>query len=70
MTYEITEVQSTVVVSAIAVVALIAEEREAREAPAFGGVKVCSWNKFLQGFKGSPGGAMNKAACILLDKYY
>ena len=65
MTCEITELQSTVVVSAIAVVALIA-----REALAFEGVKVCSWNKFLQGFKGSTGGAMNKAACILLDKYY
>lgn len=48
MTCEITELQSTVVVSAIAVVALIA-----REALAFEGVKVCSWNKFLQGSKGA-----------------
>lgn len=49
-------------VSLATVVALIAKEREASEAPNFGRDKV----KVLVGFKGRTGVAMHKAACILM----
>lgn len=51
-------------VSWVAVLALIAGQREAIELPSFDG-EIATWEKFLVGVNGRRVDEMHKAACIL-----